>query len=109
MNPDQINQIVGAVAATVQSAASPATPGWRTSEFWLHLVSLVPMALGVALGASNPVTIGVGAAATLGAAVYTACRSNVKATGLAVAANAAQAAAAAITAQVKSETPAPGA
>ena len=98
MNPDQIAQIVGLVAQTVQSASAPASPGWRTSEFWLHILSLVPMGLGIAIGASNPITLGVGALATIGASVYTASRSGVKSSAVQVAASAAPAIAAAINA-----------
>lgn len=97
MNPEQIAQIVSIAAGAVQNAAQPASPGWKTSEFWLHIVSLVPMVLGVALGASNPVTLGVGAVATIGAAVYTASRSGVKSSAAQVAASAAPAIAKAIT------------
>lgn len=62
------------------------TPGWKTSEFWLMIVHQLPTVVAVLLGASNPVTLGIGAASALGASIYTACRSNVKATALQVAA-----------------------
>ena len=108
MNPTDIAKVVSAVAQEVQAASAPQAPGWRTSEFWLHILSLIPMGLGIALGASNPVTIGVGAAAALGASIYTACRSQVKATGLAVASGAAQAAAKAINDAVMADKAAAG-
>lgn len=62
------------------------TPGWKTSEFWLTVVHQLPTLLAVLLGASNPVTIAIGAASALGASIYSASRSHVKATALEVAA-----------------------
>lgn len=78
------------------------TPGWKTSEFWLHILAQAPAVLGIFIGAANPVVIGVAAFANLGAAVYTAMRSNVKiasigATAAPAAVDAANAAAAALT------------
>ena len=105
MDQNQVGQLIGVVLSSVQAAAAPAAPGWKTSEFWLHIISQVPTVLALCLGASNPVTLGIGAAAMLGSSIYTACRSNVKATGLQVAVQAAQAAAQAITAA----TPSPAA
>ena len=58
------------------------TPGWKTSEFWMHLLAQLPAVAGLFLGASNPVVIGLACAANLGASIYTACRSNVKMSAL---------------------------
>ncbi len=58
------------------------TPGWKTSEFWLHIVGQVPAVLGIIMGASNPVVLGVSAVCGLASAIYTACRSQVKVAAL---------------------------
>lgn len=47
-------------------------PGWKTTEFWLTVLAQVPAVLGIFLGASNPITIGVGAACVV---AYTLGRS----------------------------------
>ena len=57
-------------------------PGWKTTEFWLTILTQVPTVLGLIMGASNPVTIGIGAAATI---AYTLCRGWNKANGQSVA------------------------
>lgn len=101
MDQNQIGQLIGIVAQATQASTQPSSPGWKTSEFWLHILSFVPMALGAALGASNPVTLGVGAIAVLGSSIYTASRSHIKSTGVQVAAKAAIAASDAINASVK--------
>lgn len=59
-------------------AAGPSvvvTPGWKTSEFWLSLLPQVPVVLGVFLGSTNPITLGIGAVCALG---YTLSRAYVK-------------------------------
>lgn len=81
------------------------TPGWKTSEFWLHIVAQLPAVLGMFLGASNPVVIAVAAVSALGSAVYTVSRSNLKSDALTSAA--AAAASAAADALAKSVPPAP--
>ena len=53
-------------------------PGWKTTEFWLHIVSQLPTVAALALGASNPVTLGIGAFAALSSVIYTASRTAVK-------------------------------
>lgn len=103
MDPQAISALVTGVAQAVQTASSPSSPGWKTSEFWLHILSLIPVGLAAAVGASNPITLGVAAAVTLGSSIYSICRSNVKVNALQVASQAAQAAASAIV----SATPAP--
>ena len=63
--------------------------GWKTSEFWLTILAQVPTLLGMFLGASNPITLGVGAAAIV---AYTLGRSWSKANALAILQGAATAA-----------------
>lgn len=46
-----------------------AKPGWKTTEFWLTLLSNVPAVLAVFGVASNPIGMAVGAAATIGYAI----------------------------------------
>lgn len=70
------------------------TPGYKTSEFWLHIVAQLPMVLGLFLGASNPVVIAVAAAGALASAVYTVSRSGLKKEAIASVAAAAATAAA---------------
>lgn len=65
------------------------TPGWKTSEFWLHIAAQIPTVAALLLGASNPVVLGLTAACALGSAIYTISRSNVKVTALTAAAQAA--------------------
>jgi hypothetical protein len=73
------------------------TPGYKTSEFWLHILSQVPAVLGMFLGASNPIVLAVAAAGALASAVYTVSRSGLKSTAItAAASNAASAAASAL-------------
>ena len=67
-----------------------AKPGWKTTEFWLTVATQIPVVLGIFLGASNPITIGVGAAATI---AYTLGRAWSKSNGAQVALAALQAAA----------------
>ena len=54
------------------------TPGWKTSEFWMHLLAQLPALAAMFFGANSSATIGIAVGANLGAAIYTACRSNVK-------------------------------
>lgn len=70
-------------------------PGWKTTEFWLTALTQVPTILGLFLGASNPITIGVGAAAVI---AYTLGRNWTKSNAGAVALAAVKAAADAATA-----------
>lgn len=65
------------------------TPGWKTSEFWLHIASQIPTIAAFVLGASNPVVLGLAAAYTLGSAIYTVSRSQVKVAAITAAATAA--------------------
>lgn len=62
-------------------------PGWKTSEFWLHIASQLPTVLGLFLGASNPIVIALTAAGALAASVYTLSRSNLKGAALSAAAS----------------------
>ena len=75
-------------------------PGWKTTEFWLTILAQAPTVLGIFLGASNPITIGISAAATI---AYTLGRSWNKGNALAVLQGAASAAQA-IPAPVKPPT-----
>jgi hypothetical protein len=59
-----------------------AKPGWKTTEFWLTIATQVPVVVGVFIGASNPITLGLGAAATI---AYTLSRAWSKSNGAAVA------------------------
>ena len=70
------------------------TPGWKTSEFWLHIAAQVPAIVGMFLGASNPVVIALSAVYGLGSVAYTFSRSGLKSDAI-VAASAAAAQAAA--------------
>lgn len=70
------------------------TPGWKTSEFWLHIVSQLPAVLGIFLGASNPIVLGVAAVGALASSVYTFSRSGLKSDAMAAAAASAASAAA---------------
>lgn len=63
-------------------------PGWKTTEFWLTILTQIPTVLGLIMGASNPITIGIGAAATI---AYTLCRAWNKSNAQAVAMAALQA------------------
>ena len=67
-----------------------AKPGWKTTEFWMTIVAQVPVVLGIFIGVSNPITIGVGAAATI---AYTLSRAWSKSNGATVTLAALQAAA----------------
>lgn len=69
------------------------TPGYKTSEFWLHIIAQVPTILALFLGASNPITIAVAAVGALGSAVYTISRSGLKSDAIVSAAASATAAA----------------
>jgi hypothetical protein len=40
-------------------------PGYKTTEFWMTVLVQIPAVLGIFLGATNPIVIGVGAAATI--------------------------------------------
>lgn len=65
-------------------------PGWKTTEFWLTLATQVPVVVGIFLGATNPITLGLGAAATI---AYTLGRSWSKGNAASVAKAALEAAA----------------
>lgn len=65
------------------------TPGWKTSEFWLHIAAQIPTIGALFLGASNPIVLGLTAACALGSAIYTVSRSQVKVAALTAAAQAA--------------------
>ena len=56
------------------------TPGWKTSEFWLHMAAIVvPAALGALQGQLNPALLGVlGALGSLLAAKYGDRRADLK-------------------------------
>lgn len=87
---------------------STVTPGWKTSEFWLHILAQVPTVLALFLGASNPITIAVAAAGTLASGIYTFSRSGLKSDALTAAASAAATAAAAALNQASPDvSPAP--
>ena len=73
---------------------STVEPGWKTSEFWMHILAQVPTVLALFLGASNPITIAVAAAGTLASGIYTVSRSGLKSDALTAAASAAATAAA---------------
>lgn len=54
------------------------TPGWKTSEFWIHLLTYVPTVAAIFLPAASPVLLGLTVVAHFGSAFYTAQRSGVK-------------------------------
>lgn len=66
-------------------------PGWKTTEFWLTVATQIPMIVGIFIGASNPITLGLSAAATV---AYTLGRAWSKANAAQVALTALAAAAA---------------
>jgi hypothetical protein len=70
------------------------TPGWKTSEFWLHIFCQIPSVLGMLIGASNPIVLAMTAAGALASAVYTISRSGLKSTAITAAASTAATAAA---------------
>jgi len=87
--------------------------GWKTSEFWLAVLAQAPTIVGLFLGATNPITIGIGSAVAIG---YIIARSNVKGkvgavavvAGLQAAAEAAKAADTSVSVNVNSpEAPKP--
>lgn len=57
-------------------------PGWKTSEFWLHLLSYVPAILATVVGPEHPAVLALGAVVTLSgqsaAKSYTSKRVQVK-------------------------------
>lgn len=83
------------------------TPGWKTSEFWLHIIAQLPSVLAVFLGASSPIVIAVAAAGGLASSVYTFSRSGLKSDALTAAASAAASAAADALAKATPPAPAP--
>ncbi len=88
------------------------TPGWKTSEFWIHLLAYAPVVAAVFLPASSPILLGIAAVTHLGSAFYTAQRSGVKIAAMAQqaapsAASIAEAAASALDAAAKALPPAP--
>lgn len=59
------------------------TPGWKTSEFWLHILAYAPAIAAIFLPPTAPILLGITAVSHLAAAVYTAQRSGVKIAALA--------------------------
>ncbi len=57
-------------------------PGWKTSEFWLHVLAYAPAVAAIFLPPSAPALIAISAVAHLSAAAYTFSRSGVKIGGL---------------------------
>lgn len=53
-------------------------PGWKTTEFWFAVFHQVPTILAIALGASNPVTLGLGAAMGVASALHNKSRTEIK-------------------------------
>jgi hypothetical protein len=88
MGPLDMVKLWWTLRGDVKAARSEVTmdgatkPGWKTTEFWLTLATQVPMIVGIFLGATNPITIGLGAAATI---AYTLGRSWSKGNAVAVA------------------------
>lgn len=92
-------------AVEVKTVNNQAKPGWKTSEFWLHVLAQAPAIAGIFLGATNPVVLGLAAISTLGAAVYTASRTSVKNQAGTIALSAAAAALPIVADAVKTPTP----
>lgn len=59
------------------------TPGWKTSEFWLHLLANAPAVAAIFLPASSTALIAITALSHLAAAFYSAQRSGLKAAAMA--------------------------
>ncbi len=57
-------------------------PGWKTSEFWLHVLAYAPAVAACFLPPSAPALIAISAVAHLAAAAYTFSRSGVKLGGV---------------------------
>lgn len=57
--------------------------GWKTSEFWMHLLAYVPTIAAIFLPSTAPLMLGISAFAHLGAAAYGFNRSSVKVAALA--------------------------
>lgn len=74
---------------TTMNPQGAVTPGWKTSEFWLHLAAQIPTVAAVFLGAANPVVLALTAACALGSAIYTVSRSQVKVAAITAGAQAA--------------------
>lgn len=85
-------QLAPLVQAASDAANSASKSGFLSSEFWGHVIGLLPL-LGACLGGpAAPILLGAGAVAQLGASVYTAARSRAKVNGLQLATAVAQAA-----------------
>lgn len=85
-----------ASATTINVTPAPVKPGWQTTEFWLNLLNSAGTVAAVAAGASNPITVALGALGTVASIVYTLCRSKVKINAVQAASDAAVAAATAV-------------
>ena len=59
------------------------TPGWKTSEFWLHLIAYAPAIAAIFLPQSSVILLGITAVSHLAASAYSANRSGVKIAALA--------------------------
>lgn len=60
-------------------------PGWKTSEFWLHLLAMASGVLAIVPGVPAAAVVGVAAISNLAAAWYSYNRTDVKTTALSVA------------------------
>lgn len=88
------NQLMPLIDAASEVATSASKSGFKSSEFWSHIVALLPLLAACLGGPAAPVLIAAGAVAQLGAGVYTASRTKAKVNGLQLATAVAQAAAA---------------
>lgn len=91
MDNTKVLPLIGVAQA---AAASASKSGFKSSEFWGHILGALPLLAACLGGPAAPILLAAGAVAQLGASVYTSARAKAKIDGLAMATAVAKAASA---------------
>lgn len=88
-----VNQIGPLIDAANAAASSASKSGFRSSEFWGHILAGLPLLAACFGGPAAPILLAAGAIGQLAAGIYTASRTKAKINGVLLARDVAEAAA----------------